>query len=281
MLATLPFWDPDQFPLSIHLFELDGVPIALRSFGVLAAFGFWFGTEVAARKAQRDGLNPEIPRSLIGWLILGAWIGGRLSHELFYEDFFARISTVPMEVLTPMGGLSSIGGLTACILIVIWRLKIVEKVPFWPYADTVVYGLMFGWIFGRLGCASVHDHPGIVSSFPLAVDGICEGGWGDTSVACHDLGLYEALWAMTGAAIFKWLDRKPRPAGFFVSMIALLYGPFRFSSDFLRTIDIRHLGLTAAQWWAVGMVLTGIIVLVLRRNAKPYEPVAQGPVAEG
>lgn len=282
MLATIPFWSPDAFPFSLHLFDWGETPIELHSFGVLCAIGFYLGTEIAAWKAGRDGLNPDVPRNLIGWLIGGAWLGGRISHELFYEDFATRIASVPEEVFSPFGGLSSVGGLTACILVVIWRIKYVEKVQFWPYADTVVYGLMFGWIFGRAGCFSVHDHPGVQSQFFLAVDGICDPAelyWGVSSFACHDLGFYEMLWAIGGAITFKLLDQKRRPAGFFVAMIALLYGPFRFASDFLRAIDIRHFGLTAAQFWALGIFAIGAVLLYLRKDAPVVEPVATGPEA--
>ena len=32
----------------------------------------------------------------------------------------------------------------------------------------LVFGL--AWLFGRMGCASIHDHPGALSTSPLAVD---------------------------------------------------------------------------------------------------------------
>jgi len=277
MLATIPFWSPDQFPFTVHLFDWGDTPIELHSFGVLCAIGFYLGTEIAAKKAGRDGLNPDVPRNLIGWVIGGAWLGGRISHELFYEDFATRIASVPAEVFSPFGGLSSVGGLSVAVCLVIWRIKYVEKVSFWPYADTACYGLMWGWIFGRMGCFSVHDHPGIQSKFPLAVDGICDPAelyWAVSSFSCHDLGFYEMIWAISGSVLFKFLDQKRRRAGFYVGMIAVLYGPFRFGSDFLRSIDIRHFGLTAAQFWAIGIFAVGLVVLYMRRNAPLVEPVA-------
>jgi prolipoprotein diacylglyceryltransferase len=85
------------------------------------------------------------------------------------------------------------------------------------------------------------------------------------------------IWAISGSVLFKVLDQKRRRAGFYVGMIAVLYGPFRFGSDFLRTIDIRHFGLTAAQFWAIGIFAVGVAVLYMRRNAPVVEPVATTP----
>lgn len=264
---TIPWWDTSKFPWSIELFTLGDRDIGIHSFGFFVAIGFWLGAHMAARKARTDGLDPGVPHRLVGWLILAALVGGRLGHELFYntEVFFAD----PSILFDPFGGLSSTGGLLASIGVVVWRVKYVEKKDFWPYADTVVWGLMFGWVFGRIGCFSAHDHPGIESEFFLAVQGMCPAPMGqvDLSRACHDMGLYEAMWAAGCATLFWVLDRKPRPAGFWVAMIALCYGPYRFASDFLRQVDKRWMGLTAAQYFALGLVVVGVGLYLWRKEA--------------
>ena len=55
-------------------------------------------------------------------------------------------------------------------------------------------------------------------------------------------------------------DRKPRPIGFFIAVICLLYAPARFAMDFLRVEDVRHLGLTPGQYAALALVFIGLVI---------------------
>ena len=139
-----------------------------------------------------------------------------------------------------------------------------------PYADSLGYGLATGWMFGRLGCFTAHDHPGLHTSFFLAVkypDG-----------PRFDLGLLEALWAMGVALTFAILRRKRRPLGIYVTILTLAYAPVRFGLDFLRARDVanpdaRYGGLTPAQWGCMLALGAGIGLLIwttmnMRRQAE-------------
>ena len=64
--------------------------------------------------------------------------------------------------------------------------------------------------FGRIGCFMAHDHPGLESDFFLAVQGVCRNHWTDINYACHDLGLYEAIWACSMIGVVYFLDKKAR-----------------------------------------------------------------------
>src|SRR4029077_16188990 len=98
-----------------------------------------------------------------------------------------------------------------------------------------------GWIFGRTGCFTAHDHPGRHTSFFLSVhypDG-----------PRHDLGLDELLFPIVMTVIRFAYARKPRPAGHVIGLAALMYAPARFLLDFLRATgvaraDQRYRGLT-------------------------------------
>lgn len=57
-----------------------------------------------------------------------------------------------------------------------------NKLAFWHNVDYFFYGVPIGVAIGRIGCAFIHDHPGIRSNFFLAVN--YPGG------PRHDLGLY-------------------------------------------------------------------------------------------
>lgn len=262
MRPLIPWFETPIIPLSGD--------IAIHGFGVMVALGFWIGTKLASMKAGRDGLNPELPNRLVGWLIAATFIGGHLGHAFFYD--WEHYKANPIELLYFWDGLSSTGGLLTATAITYVFFRFVEKKPFLPYGDTVAFGLMTGWIFGRLGCFVAHDHPGVETTFWLGVRGMCPPQGTDLSVACHDMGLYEAIWAMFGAALFHWLDRKPRHPGFFLGMLAVLYGPFRFGADFLRhpmSDERLAIGLTPAQLFALGLVGLGITLLVTTRKGTP------------
>jgi len=160
--------------------------------------------------------------------------------------------------------MSSFGGFAGALLgLTVYYAR--SRRSWLPTADILVQALVIGWVFGRLGCTLVHDHIGRPSDFPLAIrfpDG-----------PRHDLGLYELLYtiAVLVPAVFI-LNRRPRPPGTSVAVLALLYAPVRFMLDFLRQTDLpgadpRYLGLTMAQYGCI--VLAGIGLALLVRIRRP------------
>ena len=134
------------------------------------------------------------------------------------------------------------------------------------YADSVALGLAVGWIFGRTGCFTAHDHPGRHTSFFLSVrypDG-----------PRHDLGLDELLFTIAMTAILFAYARKPRPPGHLIGLAALMSAPVRFGLDFLRATDVarpdmRYAGLTPAQWACLATFALGLRLLTARPRPAP------------
>jgi phosphatidylglycerol:prolipoprotein diacylglycerol transferase len=175
------------------------------------------------------------------------------------------------------------------------------------YGDAIVYGFSFGLFFGRIGCATAHDHLGVQTDFPLAVhvpklmrcpeltlpsglpdvkamaDKVGCQNWslpdGSADVLAHDLGLYEVfvlgfLIIVLSLVAMSWKTRRP---GTLVVICALYYAPIRFFFDFLRfpDSDPRYLGLTPAQHLCIWTVIGGIVTLNAMRkphNQSLFEP---------
>jgi len=250
-------------PVVWHLFEVPGWrAVELHAFGVLVGLAFLVGTIIARRKARRDGLDPELITQSVTWIVVGVFVGGHAGHVLLYdlERYVAR----PWELLYVWEGLSSFGGFATTLALMTWFFRRQGEAN-WGYLDALAYGVAFAWIVGRMGCFAAHDHPGIATEFWLGVQGMCDRGV--TERACHDLGLYEVLFMLPLAGLFWWLERRPRPHGFYFGLLALLYGPARFALDFLRVGDVRWLGLTPAQWGCMVCVLGGAGLLWHRRAA--------------
>ena len=268
MHPLIPMFDPPAFELPIPN-PVSGEPISIHGFGIMVALGVLLGAKVSMWKAARDGLDPEMINKVVTWLIVGIFVGGHLGHLAFYEP--ETLLKDPMSIFRVWSGLSSYGGFLACTIatVIFFRLY---RLNFWAYGDTLAVGLQLGWALGRVGCFVAHDHIGISTDFWLGVRGVCPGYEGDASLACHDLGLYEALYSgLFLLPLFLWLDRKPRFPGFFIGLMALAYGPVRFVMDAFRhpATDTRYYGFTPAQFGSIIVGLLGVWILVSRRNVPP------------
>lgn len=256
---------------------LGSTTLPLHGFGLLVAIGFIIGGKTAMARASRLGLDPEVINRLIGWLVFGTFVGGHVGYGLMYKP--AEYLANPIEFLKVWQGLSSFGGFAVCVPIAIWFFR-KEKVAVWPYLDCLAYGMAIGWFFGRMGCFVAHDHPGTPTDFWLGVYGICPG-YGD-DMACHDMGLYEAIFSLAMFGLFVLLDRRPWKPGFLVTLLGVAYGPVRFAMDFLRpeATDARYGGFTPGQYWAVllTVVCIGMLIARLRSEDPPVE--APAPAAE-
>ena len=126
----------------------------------------------------------------------------------------------------------------------------------------------------------VHDHPGVVTDFFLAVENY--NGRGQPR---HDLGLYEVFWSLAMMGLVLWLGSKPRPRGFFMALVPICYAPIRFSLDYLREVptfggDVRYGGFTPGQYWAVVMLFAGIMVALKVKSGPEPELYLDGAPPE-
>lgn len=239
-------------------------PITLQAFGALTAIGILVGVQLAARAARADGLEG---RTILDFAVVGiaaGVLGGHLVHLGFYHPEELRD---PWRVLRFWEGLSSMGGLLgAMVAAAFWFRR--RTIAFTGYSDAFALGLAPGWGLARVGCFTAHDHPGVRSDFLLAVD--FPGG------PRHDLGLYEAILLFALGALLWTLRRRGVARGKLLALLALLYGAGRFLLDFLRArpgdlpyADGRQLGLTFAQWFALGLI--GYALTRLRPGATAGE----------
>lgn len=279
MLALIPWFELEAWDLPLPGLDLR-VPI--QPFGVLAAVALLVGERVMHRRALATGVAPELVSRFLAVTIPIGLLSAAALNVLAYDP--AQLVAMGRAVVSwfepgpaqafPYPGLSSFGGFIggALAAIVFCRRR---EVSLLRMADLFCYALPFAWLFGRLGCFVVHDHPGAVSDFILAVDDYRGQG-----LPRHDLGLYEVLWSAGMLPVLVWCARRPRVRGFYAMLLSLAYAPVRFGLDFLRATpaeggDVRYLGLTPAQYAALGLLLVGLALLVrLWRRPVPSERTA-------
>lgn len=241
---------------SIHL-----GPLTIEVFGVFAAIGVLGGAEIAVRAARRDGLDEQPLREYAAWGVGAGVVVGHLVHVLLYHPEALRD---PWRIFAVWSGLSSMGGLLGAVIAAAVYFR-VRRIRFHDYADAFALGIAPGWGIARLGCFSVHDHPGVLTDFPLAVQ--FPGG------PRHDLGLYDAVALFVIAAVVHGLRSRGVLRGRLLGVVALLYGTQRFFMDFLRASDVaypdaRYLALTPAQYLCFGLWVYGLWSLAAPRQQK-------------
>lgn len=271
-------------------------PLTIYAFGVCVAFAMLWGTTAAARAFRRDGLIVDVGNKLGWWTIIGGIVGAHLFAVLFYvpeklvSDPFLLIRV--WEEISSFGGM--LGGVAGALLFFYLGAGRLVSSRRWDYFGVVARVFPASLAIGRLGCALVHDHPGTVTVFPLAISLRTEAALsfirnvyadaglpletpGDPRSAptgFHDLGWYEFLFlALVVVPLFQLWQRRDRPGGFYLIAFPLLYLPVRFGLDFLRVIDVRYVGLTPAQWVAgIATILISTFVLLRGRQLFASNP---------
>lgn len=233
----------------------------LHSFFLFVVMGIVAGVVLYDFICKKGGeIDRRVALHLPELAVIGGFIGAHLVHVLFYHP--ELLSDDPLAILKIWGGYSSFGGFVGGFLTV-WLFVKYKKEKLMPYADRIGVALSFGWIFGRSGCATAHDHPGIFTDFFLGVkfpDGVR-----------HDLGLYELMLTVVICIVIYFLGRKERHTGTFISVILLIYTPVRFFFDFLRITvgkyaDSRYFSLTPAQYGMIALFLVALYIFVTRKK---------------
>jgi phosphatidylglycerol---prolipoprotein diacylglyceryl transferase len=282
-LLNIPWFKLEQFdiPLPFPILGVDSIP--LQPFGILVAIGVLTSLRVAEGFARKNGWSPAVASDFFTHTIMMGFAGAVVLNAIFYYP--AELwDMITGEIPPRMLGLSSYGGFFGAIFGIWWWHKRRPTLPLMPIADASAFSFPFGWFFGRMGCFTVHDHPGAVTDFFLAVDDYRAGP--PPYEPRHDLGLYEVIWSVFCGALFIYLARKKRPAGLYLAILPLLYAPIRFFLDYLRAGsdlggDVRYGGLTPGQYSSIAFLLVGTATLrhvLTREEPKLPDEVLWPPV---
>lgn len=260
-------------------------PLTIHAFGVAVAAAMWVGLSMAQRRFERAGLDPVVGYRLGGWMLVAGILGAHLfSLVLYFPD---KLRDNPWYALRVWEDISSFGGMlggaVGAYLFFSLRHRAIGGRTKLAYVDVAAFVFAPALAIGRIGCALAHDHPGVVTTFPLAISLETEAArdylghvYGAADLALpptaetmgfHDLGLYEFLFlSVVVVPAFAYWDRRTRPPGFYLFAFVALYLPVRFGLDMLRVADARYLGLTPAQWVAaLALAALPFIARSLRR----------------
>jgi phosphatidylglycerol:prolipoprotein diacylglycerol transferase len=277
---------------------LDGeIRLPLHSYGLLIASAFLVGIWLAQREARRRGQDAERLADLSFWILVAALVGSRVFFIFVnWGDYFgarALVQTpfgrIPRLLAFWEGGLVFYGGFIGAALTAWWYMRR-ARMPFLPYADTLIPSVAFGHFLGRLGCYAAgccwgevaHGHLPWAARFPppslayqtfagrahpeefLAPDRL-------TTMPLHPVQLYEAFGELALFLVLVVLVR-PRKAfhGQVLAVWLLAYAVLRTVVEAFRG-DVERgvwLGLGAGQWTSIAIFAAGAAIWAKARAGR-------------
>ncbi len=266
-------------------------PLTIHAFGAIVAAAVLVGLALGGRRFAQHGLDRALGERLAWWAVIGGFVGAHLFSVLFY--FPHEVAENPLVLLKLWEDISSfgsiLGGLLGIWLFFRLRAPEVDSASRWAYLDVAAFVFPVSLMIGRIACSLAHDHPGTLTTWPLAVSlesaearayiaGVYQAAGRAAELppaptlarlGFHDLGWYELLYlGAVMVPILVWLDRRRRVPGTFLLGFLLAYLPVRFLLDFLRVADARYAGLTPAQWTALAGLLVAVpyVAVVVARG---------------
>ena len=192
-------WDFDPVMFSIGGFEL-------RYYGLMWAITFLLGERFFSTFAKREGFGNEIVETGFIWIVLGAVLGARVGHCLFYE--FPYYIAKPWAIITEFrnGGMASHGSALG-MLLGMWITCRKHNMPYVWWLDRIMIPVAIGGALVRLGNLFNSEIVGCTTDVP----------WGFKFVrlypnipienipAQHPAQLYEALCYIITFVILLWM----------------------------------------------------------------------------
>ena len=237
----------------VELREIDLGQIVLPVFPMLILIALVTGYMRGVRRARRLGTDLKLAGAFAFWVIACGFAGAFLLKLAYQPELFQHTNWL---IRYRFSGIASFGGLFGGLLAGIGFLWIrnVRVEQALGILDVVAYICPLSWAIGRVGCALVHDHPGIRSTSWLAVK---YPDW-----PRYDLGLLGLIFLLVLSGLFGFLDRRQHAPGFFLSLGCLLTGAFRFWLDGLHVDPPRYFGWTVDQYSSILLLTCGAVVMV-------------------
>lgn len=246
----------------------------LRSYGVMLAVAFLFGTWLSLREARRRGLDEDkVVTVVLAALVFGI-VGARMLYVLEHVQQFRREWGSVLALW--QGGLTLYGGVvggTAAGLVAARRLGL----PHWEVADALTPAIAIGTMFGRIGCFLNGCCYGVPTRLPWGVtfppDSFAGLEFGNARV--HPSQLYFALLGLLLFLLTWGLRRRIEVAGSLFWMFVALFALVRIPLDLTRAYEpeatllrLGAAGITESQLMSLALALFALLMILrLRRRA--------------
>ena len=252
------------------LFTLPVLGLPIYGYGLMLFFAFLGSMNLAAWRARREKLDPEIIYDLALWVFLGGLAGARLLYV--WQYWGVRVKTFADIFKIWEGGIvfygSVLGGLIA--FLAYWRAR---PFPLRPTLDAIAPSLALGIALGRIGCflngCCYGDQ--CDPSYPFGVRFPAQSSpWADQvrhgvlspesawSLPVHPTQLYSTLDGLLLLALLTAFYPLRRKDGEVMGLLMLTYPVTRFLIERLRNDEgAFFLGMTISQNISVLLLFGG------------------------
>ena len=224
-------------------------------FGILA--GWWYGKIIIKKQIHNENQKNHLENfdDLIGCIIIGVLLGGRLGYVFFYNPDFYFENILEIFKLWK-GGMSFHGGLVGVILSTYIFAKM-KGLNYKLYFDTISCVAPIGIFLGRIANFINGELYGIPT----------ERSWGVIfpkidNIPRHPSQIYEAL--LEGVILFVILNfilsKKFFNHGAISLLFLVLYGIFRIISEQFRQPD-ENVGYIFG-YFSMGSILSAVMIIL-------------------
>ncbi len=259
-------WNVD--PVLVHL-----GPLQIRYYGILFALGFLIGYYLFRYFFKKEKVPLTELDKLFWYAILGAVIGARLGHVLFYEPdyYFSH----PLEIFAIWhGGLASHGGAIGLLIaLYLYSRKSFNK-DYLYILDRMAIPTALAGSFIRLGNLFNSEIYGSPTELPWGFIFVRDG----QTIPCHPTQLYEALAYLLIFIFLFYLYKKYNgnlPSGLAIGWMFLLTFLARFLIEFIKlpqvgfeTNLINTIGLNMGQLLSLPFIIVGILLIIKANKSK-------------
>lgn len=240
--------------------ELHIGPVTLQTFGLMFALAFLAAGALIAKRLKELGKPVDWAYEVAFAALVGGIVGSRV---YFIVQNWSSVKHDLLGNLFSGSGLVWYGGaIGGAIGVLLWA----RYRDFLGLAllDLVAPALALGYAIGRCGCQLSGD-----GDYGKPWDGPWAMSYPDGTVptdrTVHPTPVYETL-AMGLGAWMLWQLRDRFRTGVLFAIYLVYAGTERFAIEFLRRNHEVALGLTAAQWESLAMVLAGAAWLLVVRH---------------
>lgn len=254
----------------MEYFEWNSSPVlisfsnfSIAWYGLLFATGFFLGFQLMRWVFIRENKSLNSLDKLFIYMVLGAVVGARLGHVLFYDPAFYLSN--PFEIIKIwQGGLASHGGTVGMLAAMYFYAKQTGDIDFFWLLDRMTLPISLGSFFIRSGNFFNSEILGIPTSLPWAiifsrVDNLPR----------HPAQLYEALVYLLLFfilfVIYKKQAEKVKP-GFMMGLLMIVIFGSRFLIEFIKIPQESFeplLGLNMGQWLSLPFIILGAFIIYI------------------
>lgn len=237
-----------------------------RWYGIMWVLGLYLGFLVIKKMFKAEKVPDTWLDKIFIYTILGAIIGARLGHCLFYQpDYYL---SNPIEILKIWeGGLASHGGVAGIIISsIIYSRRVSKRSLFW-ILDRLAVPTALAGCFIRLGNLFNHEIVGIPTDLPWGVHFTLNDA---EIIPRHPAQVYEALAYLLIFGVMMYLFWKTNAArlkGFLIGAFFVMVFTGRFLIEFVKEhqegIDQKLDVINMGQILSIPLILLGLF-LVLR-----------------